>query len=418
MHQSKVIKTVYVLSLLPIIIVTAIKVCFKIQDYNLLNFIGKNCYDNPVVNQNISEIIQSWRGFRAEEHYIVTEDGYRLLVERSYSKITQKTPIIIVHGIAMSALGWVNRGNVSLARLLGDLGYDVWMLNYRGTWYSKGHVNLTTEDPNYWKYTLHELGVYDVRSIIKLVNEKTRQIPIYIGYSMGTTGFFIYSTSYPEEAKSNVKAMIGLAPVTNYKESKSIAKYTSYWWPLFKSLIYRFWNGEILPGYSLFLRPLVRFSSGIYMIQSFANLIFGDDFEQIDALTYPQFATQLIDTAGVEVYSHYLQFYETDRFGQFDFGTEKNLKEYGTPTPPVYDLLKNQVPIALSVAENDWLATMVGSNYTYSQLSSSTRCGFRVVPYKKWNHIDYLVAKDLPKYLYKYLFQKIKELDEGLCTST
>lgn len=40
-----------------------------------------------------------------------------------------------------------------LARLLGDLGYDVWMLNYRGTWYSKGHVNLTTEDPNYWKYT-------------------------------------------------------------------------------------------------------------------------------------------------------------------------------------------------------------------------------------------------------------------------
>ncbi|CAG9863023.1 unnamed protein product [Phyllotreta striolata] len=415
---GKAVKTLYILGCLPFILIVAIRVCDKLEDYNLLNFSGKNCHESPVSNKNISEIIRSWPDFTAEEHYIITEDGYKLLVERSYANITQKTPLLIVHGMGMNAMGWVYRHNASLAYSLGKLGYDVWMLSYRGSWYSKGHVNLNTNDKKYWNFNLNELGIYDVRSTIKLVKEKTQRKPIYIGYSMGTTGFFIYSSSFPEEAKNSVKAMIGVSSATNFKETTSLTTYTSFWWPMFRKIIYNLWSGEVLPGYSVLLKPLLRFTGGIYTAQYFFNLVFGDNYEQIDASIFPLVSTHLLDIIAVDTYSHYVQVYDTGLFRKFDYGNETNLKVYGSTEPPAYDLSKNQVPVAMISGKNDWLITLASTNHTYSQLHPSVRCGYHVVPFEKWNHIDFLMAKDVKKYFYKYLFYKIKELDKGFCNPT
>lgn len=38
--------------------------------------------------------------------------------------------------------------------ILADAGFDVFMLNVRGTTYSQQHVNLTKNDKAFWKYTL------------------------------------------------------------------------------------------------------------------------------------------------------------------------------------------------------------------------------------------------------------------------
>lgn len=37
--------------------------------------------------------------------------------------------------------------------ILADAGFDVFMLNVRGTRYSQKHVNLTIDDRDFWKYT-------------------------------------------------------------------------------------------------------------------------------------------------------------------------------------------------------------------------------------------------------------------------
>ncbi|XP_057656123.1 lipase member K-like isoform X1 [Diorhabda carinulata] len=400
---------------LSILFVSSIKVCKTFQDYSVFNFLGHNCMDNPILNRNITEIIRDWPGFTAEEYYLTTEDGYIILVERAYRQITQKHPIIIAHGLGANALGWVDRGEVSLARLLGNLGYDVWMLNVRGTWYSKGHVNLTTSDKKYWKFTIDHVGLYDIRSMIKLVAERTKRQAIYIGYSMGTTGFYMYSSTYPEEAKRFVKGMISLAPVYNYKNARSVTKVLLPIWPLVRRFVYAMWNGEVLPGYSIFLRPFIRTSAGMYLIQFFCNFIFGDDFYEMDPLTYPIFATQILDTGGVELFSQLYQFLRTSNFTKFDYGKEKNLNMYGTATAPRYDLSKIPVPFSLFVGENDWLATLTNAKDLMAGIRPELRCGLQVVPYKKWTHLDFLIAKDLPKYLYKYLFQKIEEFGDGIC---
>lgn len=62
-----------------------------------------------------SEIIRSW-GFSAEEHYLTTEDGYKILVERAYGNITKDTPIVLVHGMMLNALIYVAQAEKSLSK--------------------------------------------------------------------------------------------------------------------------------------------------------------------------------------------------------------------------------------------------------------------------------------------------------------
>ena len=49
-------------------------------------------------------------------------------------------------------------------------GYDVWLGNFRGNKYSKGHLEL---DPNvdmeYWKFSWSEMGRYDIPAMLGFV---------------------------------------------------------------------------------------------------------------------------------------------------------------------------------------------------------------------------------------------------------
>lgn len=42
----------------------------------------------------------------------------------------------------------------------------------------------------------------------------------------------------------------------------------------------------------------------------------------------------------------------------FDFGTEENLKRYGTPVPPVYNLKAIKTPIHIFWSQNDLLTPL------------------------------------------------------------
>ena len=40
------------------------------------------------------------------------------------------------------------------AYILADSGFDVWMGNYRGNRFSDRHVNISRDDPQFWKFRL------------------------------------------------------------------------------------------------------------------------------------------------------------------------------------------------------------------------------------------------------------------------
>ncbi|KAI9987479.1 hypothetical protein PInf_023518 [Phytophthora infestans] len=110
----------------------------------------------PDVGKSTVELIEA-RGFVAETHNVTTADGYIRTLHRlpkSYDEsqageeaAKDKPAVLIQHGLLDSSFSWVcNFRNQSLAFVLADAGYDVWLGNNRGNTYSTGHVKYTTED--------------------------------------------------------------------------------------------------------------------------------------------------------------------------------------------------------------------------------------------------------------------------------
>uniref|UniRef100_A0A6P7G1Q6 Lipase 3-like n=1 Tax=Diabrotica virgifera virgifera TaxID=50390 RepID=A0A6P7G1Q6_DIAVI len=90
------------------------------------------------------------------------------------------------------------------------------MPNFRGTTYSKKHSNKNISQKEYFNYSVHEIGTYDVTAIVEYVANFTERKDIaYIGHSMGTTAFTVYATEKPEHSRKYIKQIIFLAPVIN-----------------------------------------------------------------------------------------------------------------------------------------------------------------------------------------------------------
>nr|CAD7448587.1 unnamed protein product [Timema bartmani] len=162
------------------------------------------------------EIIEL-HGYPVETHRIVTEDGYILTLHRiPGSRLSPprpgKKPVLLQHGVLSCSVDWIITPS-GLGYLLADAGYDVWMGNSRGNTYSSSHVKLSLEDPEFWQFSWHEMGIYDLPATIDYVLERTAQRKLYyIGHSMGNTMFYVLCSMRPEY-NAKIRAQFSLAPV-------------------------------------------------------------------------------------------------------------------------------------------------------------------------------------------------------------
>ncbi|CAH1379420.1 unnamed protein product [Tenebrio molitor] len=138
--------------------------CSSYLSYLFISF-SSDCYHNSDINDNITNIIQRHTN-SSETHQVQTEDGYVLDLFRIHRK-NPRGVILFQHSFLFDARIWVNQNNDSVAFLFWKAGYDVWLGNSRGNFYAKKHVRLRPSDPEFWNYSLSELGYFDLNATIE-----------------------------------------------------------------------------------------------------------------------------------------------------------------------------------------------------------------------------------------------------------
>ncbi|RZC32261.1 lipase member K-like, partial [Asbolus verrucosus] len=328
-----------------------------------------------------------------EAHEVITEDGYILGLFR-IPRINPKGVILLQHPVTVDSKIWLSEYKNSTAFIFWRAGYDVWLGNNRGTLYSKKHVNLTHTDPEFWDYSFHEMGVYDHHASIQYIKQhvNTSRI-IFLGHSMATTSSLIYAAMRSEDAANSLKVIVNMAPVSYMKYLKTPAT-------IFNKLIE--WN-SILSHNAWYLKlgrllfqniPVKKWL--IYIISFFC----GWTPEQYD----PQFINLMVAQFGSEVswkvYYHYAQIFNSGgKFQMYDYAKNRNLKLYGTESPPLYPINKIKTPIYLFYSAQDIISQPEDVEFLYDKLPKEAKI-YGKVKFEGFNHIDYHYSKNRIKEVY------------------
>ncbi|XP_072937332.1 lipase 3-like [Epargyreus clarus] len=348
-------------------------------------------------------------GYPCEIHRVHTEDKYILEIHRvphgrnNVSK--EPRPVVFLqHGLLSSSAEWVlMTPDKGFAYLLAEAGYDVWMGNARGNTYSRSHVSLKPDSSAFWKFSWHEIGYYDLPAMIDYVIKETGVAKIqYIGFSQGTTAFWVMTSTRPEY-NDKVTAMQALAPVAFIGNVKSplvraIGPFTNSLERVLRLLGANEFlpNGKIneLAGERLCIEEAIT----QVLCKNLLFLLCGFNDEQLNTTMLPVVLGHTPAGASTRQMIHFGQIYNSNKFTNFDHGWISNKFKYGSFKPPAYNLSAIRTPVFLHYADNDWLSTPPDVEKLMGEVQSVI--GKFRVPLAKFNHLDFVFANDAEKLIY------------------
>ncbi|XP_022912343.1 lipase 3-like [Onthophagus taurus] len=338
---------------------------------------------------------------------IQTEDGYLLTMHRiphgkNNADQPKKGVVLLVHCLTCSATIYTMYGpEKGLAFILADQGYDVWMPNARGTEFSRKHISMNPDDKTgaFWRFSWHEIAYYDLPASIEVVKENTGvEKMMYVGFSQGTTTFTVLAATRPEY-NDLFSLSVLLAPGTYFANIKNsflllLAKHLDPLMELVKDIMWF----EFLPNYHLF-DALAVFCNGFgqeFCTEFFLTFL-GVSPDQLEQSWLPVFATFIPSGCSANQLIHYGQLIVSKKFQQYDYGLEENLAEYGTPTPPEYDVSKITTPVAIFYGANDEIITDDVENFA-ADLPNLIH--LQLVDDPMFNHIDFILNANVIELVY------------------
>ncbi|XP_053698634.1 lipase 3-like [Sabethes cyaneus] len=359
-------------------------------------------------------------GYPVEQHSAVTLDGYVLGLFRIPGSPTNppakgKPVVFLQHGILCSSTDWIIMGpGNSIAYLLADAGFDVWLGNTRGNTYSRKHISEDPSSVKFWDFSWHEIGMYDLPAMIDTVLQSTHEdILHYIGHSQGTTAFFVMASLKPEY-NVKIRSMQAFAPVAFMGNLKSpfiraIAPFVNQIEWIMRMLGVK----EFLPNSEMFTLGGQKACNDDSSFQEIcANVLFliaGFNSDQLNRTVLPTILQHTPAGASVSQFVHFAQNMNSGHFRQYDYGMLLNLRRYGSILPPNYPLERISAPVFLHYGENDWLAAVSDVQQLERKLGNSA--GLFRVPDDRWNHLDFTYGIEAPSLLYARVIDVIRRLN-------
>ncbi|KAH9973732.1 Alpha/Beta hydrolase protein [Lactifluus volemus] len=169
-------------------------------------------------------------GYRnVEEHVVLTKDGYLLGIHRIPGPKDEPRPapgtssgkpvVYLHHGLLMNSEIWVclTESYRSVAFVLAELGYDVWLGNNRGNKYSKKSIHHDPNSSKFWDFSIDDFAWHDIPDSIEYILQITRANTLsYVGFSQGTAQAFAALSIHPQ-LNQKVNVFIALAPAMRPK---------------------------------------------------------------------------------------------------------------------------------------------------------------------------------------------------------
>ncbi|XP_072399740.1 lipase 3-like isoform X2 [Diabrotica undecimpunctata] len=312
-----------------------------------------------------AEILVTSFGYPLETHQTETEDNYILTIFRiphgRNHSISNKSPVLLNHGMLGSAANYIWLGpQRSLAFILADKGYDVWLMNSRGTSYSRKHKSLSPNQREFWNFSFHEIGVYDLPAAIDYILNTTNQSSLYyVGHSQGCTSVFVMGSERPEY-NNKIKMAIALAPGAIYKNFNQ---------PLILSLLSRY--------------PLNQLETDL-----------------------PSILSTLVNTISLKQILHYAQLILSGNFQKYDYGPKVNKEKYNISSPPLYNIQNIKYPVALFSGKTDKLVTPEDVKLLAKILPNVAY--YSTVPLPDFTHIDFILSKSTKSFVYKPILELLE----------
>ncbi|XP_025266501.1 lipase 3-like [Camponotus floridanus] len=246
------------------------------------------------------------------------------------------------------------------------------------------------------------MGIYDSPAMITFItNMRSQLLHTYIGHSMGANSFFIMASERPEIAQM----MISLAPAVFKNHMQSPIQYFYPFQNELKLAMQLFFHDEFFGDSVRFLLEDIC-DQNIEFCFNMISMIWGDDREQFNITLLPVILKNAPAGTSIKTILHFIQVFESGKFRKYNYGRERNLLIYNSTEPPNYNLSNTTVPIALFYADNDWIVDTEDVKRLYHSLSNVV--DMYEVPWSKFNHVDFIWAKDAPKLVYDRILKIMK----------
>ncbi|CAK7349047.1 unnamed protein product [Dovyalis caffra] len=368
----------------------------------------------PSADDGICKKMVEKYGYACEEHTVTTKDGFILGLQRipkgrSSGTPGKKPPVLLQHGLLTDAIIWVLLSpEKSLAFILADNGFDVWLANTRGTKSSRGHTSLSPEDPDFWDWSWDELAAYDLPAVVQYVHDQTRQNVHFVGHSLGT---IIALAALSKDQSLDMLRSAALFCPTAYlgQMTSPVAKVAAdiftanapYWLNLAE------FEPTGIPALKLLNQickaPGVNCSD---LLSSFTGPNCCLDTSRLGALL--DHGPQSTATKNL---LHVAQMVKEGTITMYDYSNgDENKKHYGQPTPPVYDMadIPKDFPLFLGHGGADALSDVQDVKLLLDSLKDHAKDKLVVLFIKNYAHSDFVAGENAKQVAYDPLIAFLK----------
>ncbi|CAG9762366.1 unnamed protein product [Ceutorhynchus assimilis] len=390
-------------------------VCPTFEDYYTIKN-NSNCWYDLGADFVAPEIIHHL-GYPVQTYRIVTRDGYILTLFRipndsQRNPHAKKHPVYLQHGLVATCNNFLALQKDSLAFVLWEAGYDVWLGNYRGTFPSAYHVNMTTRDQEFWATSMDDVALIDLPAIFHTILSHTspdNQI-IYIGHSLGTTFALMYGSEFPEEARSMIKMFVLLCPA--YTLSRMISPYKVF-------APYGNWVVDTVRDLQIerivseanelsrLIQPCKESPPMMRLCMQLYNLFYGPKADFGPEIV-PVYFRQLPGGTSIRILNHAADLV-LGNFRKYNYPPEINLQKYGTTEAPLFDVSKIEVPTYIVYSTQDWATPEADALHLYRNLNEKARYGIRKIDLPFFNHIDFVMGRNARRIVYDPLVRMLNK---------